>query len=252
MTSKVSLGSLLVLVAFCAASCYLRPASVPMPAVRHAAPAGDARGLVVFLPGLSDGPDDYVANGFVDLVHELRPDFDVLAVDAHFGYYRAMSVTDRLYEDHLASVRDRYDEIWLVGISMGGLGSSLFAARHEGLVDGVVLLAPYMGDPEVFGEVKEAGGLASWSPPDGWRDLSKRSKSGFYELWNWYRGYAAAPTRSPSMFIGYGSEDRLRVPNELLAEALPEDHVLVRPGGHKWVVWKPIFAELLPRALGGE
>ena len=77
-----------------------------------------------------------------DRPREFDPRLDVIAADAHFGYYRARSVVDRLHEDLIAPVADRYERVWLVGISMGGFGSALYAMEHPDVVDGVIMLAP--------------------------------------------------------------------------------------------------------------
>jgi pimeloyl-ACP methyl ester carboxylesterase len=99
---------------------------------------------------------------------------------------------------------------------MGGFGAVVYAAEHEELVDGLILLAPSLGPEDVIQEVADAGGLAAWSPPDGWR----------------------------------GIEDELSVPGGLLADVLPAEQKQISAGGHKFLVWRPILATLLPRALG--
>lgn len=230
--------------------CYFtKSASVPMPAVHHGATSTAADGLIVFLPGFGDGPDDYEENGFVKMVQAVSPRFDIIAADAHFGYYRAFSVVDRLHEDVIApAAKKGYHRIWLVGISMGGLGAASYAMEHEDLIEGAILLAPYMGDSDVVEEVSEAGGLSKWSPPelDAIEDEETRH---YYELWRWYKEYVEHPESQPKLFIGYGDEDRLRHPNELVASVLPKERSEVMEGGHKWRVWKPLFHKLIRRAL---
>ena len=70
-----------------------------------------------------------------------------------------------------------------------------------------------------------------------------------YELWTWFQRYAKEPRAKPTLFLGWGEQDPLDVPNSLVADVLPADRWLTRPGGHKWTVWKPLFAELAARAL---
>jgi len=51
------------------------------------------------------------------------------------------------------------------------------------------------------------------------------------------------------LFVAHGEDDRLRSGGRLVGSLLPAERYLVRPGGHKWSVWGPLFAELLPVAL---
>ena len=65
----------------------------------------DARGVVIFLPGLSDGPDDYVKYGFPEILRELAPGYDAIAPNAHIRYYRKRTVFARLEEDVIGPLR---------------------------------------------------------------------------------------------------------------------------------------------------
>lgn len=227
---------------------FFRTAEVPMPIVRHPAPAGDATGLVVLLPGLGDGPSHYERYGFVDRIHELRPDFDVIAADAHFGYYRDRTFLERLHEDVIGPIAGDYEQVWLVGISMGGFGAPVYTMAHPEHVDGLILLAPFMGSYDVIDEVVAAGGLWRWQPPEPDADGDDAEQK-FYELWRWYQRYATAPDDMPTLYIGRGFDDSLNWPNSLVARHLPPLQNRVIPGGHKWWTWKPLFDELAERAL---
>lgn len=239
----IAIGSLLL------GGCYLiQSASEPMPAQRFTADT-PAAGVIVLLPGFADGPQDYVENGFVEAVRSANPAFDVVAANAHFGYYRNYSVVERLHEDILGPASRRYDQIWLVGISMGGFGAAAYSMTHPGVVDGMILLAPYMGSPEVVDEVMSNGDLAGWQAPE-LKTIADKKERRFYELWQFYQEYALTPGRKPSLYIGFGDADRLRGPNAFVAGVLAPGRSLVMPGGHKWMVWQPLFAELVNRAIG--
>ena len=239
----------LVIVSLLLGGCYLmQSASEPMPAERFDS-GGQSSSLIVFLPGFADGPQDYVENGFIEAVRDANPAFDVVAANAHFGYYRNYSVIQRLHEDIIGPVSEGYDQIWLVGISMGGFGAAAYSMTYPRIVDGMILLAPYMGSPEVVGEVMSNGDLASWQAPD-LATIADPKERRFYELWQFYREYALSPGRKPSLYLGFGDADHLRGPNAFVAGVLPPERSLVLPGGHKWVVWQPLFTELVNRAIG--
>jgi pimeloyl-ACP methyl ester carboxylesterase len=226
---------------------FFRSASVPMPTVLHAAPAGEADRLVVLLPGLADAPEDFDTQGFVAAIHAVDPLADVIAADAHFGYYRTRTLPQRLHADVLAPLAGRYRETWFVGISMGGLGGSIYAEDHPGTITGLILLAPYLGEG-VLDTVRQAGGLARWTPTplDQVGDENERR---FHQLWAWYRGYLDEAPARPRLYLGYGAADDFAPGNAMLGAALPESQVLVLPGDHDWSVWRPLFETLVSRAL---
>ncbi|CAD7837542.1 MAG: hypothetical protein [Olavius algarvensis Gamma 3 endosymbiont] len=231
------------------AGCYLtQSASKPMPAQYFPAVA-PATAVIVLLPGFGDGPQHYLDYGFVKTVRQANPAFDVVAANAHFGYYRNYSVVERLHQDIIAPLQSRYDEIWLVGISMGGFGAAAYAMNNPDIVDGMILLAPFMGSADVVAEIDAAGGLARWAPPELSAIEDDRERR-FYELWRFYQAYARAPERKPSLYLGFGNEDHLRGPNSIVANVLLPERSLVLDGGHKWLVWQPLFTELVQRAIG--
>ncbi len=205
---------------------------------------GESRCLIVLLPGLGDAPEDYRANGFDAQLREAGVRAHVKAVDAHFGYYRDRVFVDRFAEDVLAPARARYDKVWLVGISLGGMGALSAAAASPERVDGLVLIAPFLGSGDVLDEIEEAGGLRRWSasaPPVEGRFWEGEPDDFFRAAWT----FAAKPERGDGskveMHLGYGRDDRFASTHALLASALPERSVRVAAGGHRWPVWKDLF-----------
>ena len=228
--------------------CYfMQSASQPIP-TQIVRLSEAASGLVVMLPGFGDGPQDFIDSGFVASVRDASSNLDVVAVNAHWGYYRDYTVVERLRQDVIQPALERYDHIWLVGISMGGFGAAAYAQTYPQHVEGLILLAPFMGSQEVVEQVLAAGALADWVSPDLTviEDVRERR---FFELWQFYQGYAAAPDREPRLYIGFGDQDHLRPPNQHVASVLDAQQSLMLAGGHKWTVWKPLFRELSERAF---
>lgn len=241
----------LLLVLLAAPACmFFRSTTAPMPFVFHPATAGTADTLVVLLPGFGDGPEDYAAHGVVDAVRAVNAHADVVAADAHFGYYKERSLIDRLHDDVIGPLAGRYQRVWLVGISMGGFGAMIYTMAHREQVHGLILMAPYMGTRDVITEVDIAGGLGNWVPPD-LSTIADEETRKYYEAWAWLQGYAKAPATMPQLFLGHGVDDSLHTPNAFVGRFLPDGHYLVRPGGHKWTVWQPMFGEFAGPALGG-
>lgn len=226
----------------------MRPAPTPMPAKFYAATEPGALGLVVFVPGMGDGPNRYEDKGFVEIVRRTHPRFDVVAADAHFGYYRDFRVLERLHIDVIAPIADRYEKIWIVGISIGGLVATSYAMEYGELVTGVIVLAPYLGGREIAEEVRAAGGLAAWTPPDIESEPGFRRRH-YYRLWSWLKRRTAPDDRLPRLLIGAGDEDPQRRASELVSPFLPALDYQTAPGGHEWRAWTPLFEALLERGL---
>lgn len=225
----------------------LRPATIPMRVVEHPIAQtadGDApQGLIVLFPGYGDRPEKFARKGFVDILEDRGVAFDVVALDAHFGYYRAQTVLDRVYEDVLRpAVESGVDEIWIVGISMGGAGVISTAERYDDIIDGVIAIAPYLGPSSLIDEIQSAGGLMAWEPGE-LEDVPSTRDQFFRRQWAWLQGYGTDEPR-PELRLGVGSKDRLFTPASMIAEVLPEEDWLMLQGGHNWRVWTPMFEHL--------
>lgn len=249
----------LVIASSALAGCYFtRSPSRPLPALefRRSSIARE-HCLVVFVPGFLDGPDTFMDQGLPSDVITRGAPCDSVAIDLHYRYYwetpsSGMGVANIVFEDILEPAVTRgYEEIWLVGISMGGLGALLTAERHPELVTGVILLAPFVGDESVVREIEAAGGPEAWRPPSGIDHAAWTQDNYTAHLWSWLRGYATDADSMPPLYIGWGDDDHLATADRLLASMQPADHVMTRPGAHNWATWRPLFQAFLDRARPG-
>jgi len=226
-----------------------RPMSVPLRTVSDLAPrAGGAPAdtLAILLPGAYDAPEDFLREGFVAAVRERRLPVDLQLVDAHLGYYGDRSVIDRLRQDIVLPARQAgYRRIWLVGISLGGFGALAYAMDHGNEVDGLFLLAPYLGTRGVQKEIAASGGLLRWHPGVAGGDDDDERR-----LWHWLaqRANGSAAGRPP-IWQGYGRDDRFAPGHRLLATALPTDNSQELPGGHDWTAWRALWDAFLERGI---
>lgn len=214
----------------------LPPVENPIPFVGDADKLAQGKTLIIMLPGMGDRAETFATQNFLDIGQ--GHNFDTLAIDAHFGYYRDESLVTRLHEDIVLPARERgYDTIWLLGISMGGYGSLLYTQAHPDNVDGLILLAPYLGGDEIISEVLAADDLQSWDPGgEGYPEHEVR-------VWRWLQQEMAEPGRKP-IILGYGNSDRLAGAYGPLLSALQSSHVYTRDGGHKWTTWKPLWSRI--------
>lgn len=220
-----------------------RPLTVPMRSIAvPAACAAPVDTLLVLLPGSYSLPEEFEREGFLDAVRAHGLAADLLLVDAHVGYYHQRSIVDRLQADVIAPARARgYRNIWLAGISIGGLGAMLYAEARPGEVDGLVLLAPYLGTQLVAKDIANAGGLAAWRAPPA--PVAQDLDAG---LWRWLQQQTGPATAIPPLWLGYGVDDRFATNAEQLRRALPATQVFTAPGGHDWPVWTDLWQRMLP------
>ncbi|MEO5732243.1 MAG: alpha/beta hydrolase [Rubrivivax sp.] len=253
-----------------------RTAVVPMPVLAPPGACSAAAGriapvLVVMLPGAYSLPPEFVDEGFVALLRQQGVDVDVQIVDSHLGYFSNGSALSRLRDDVIAPARARgYQQIWLVGISLGGYGSLAYAAVHGNDprvgIDGVVAIAPYLGGRRLLADIQDAGGPVAWAatkPPVVDDRVPSMAKGGASddagrEVWRWLVAHAAGDrTKALPVYLGFGTEDRLAEGHRLLAGVLPQSRVDRAPGGHDWPPWRDLWQQwlvrdLLPRAPAGD
>ena len=145
------------------------------------------RMLFVFLHGYGDPTSVFDEEGFIAAVRSRGLSVDMSSVDAHIGYYMNGTILTRLREDVIGPARAQgYDHIWLIGNSMGGFGSLLYAAEYPTEISGIVLLGPYLGERTIIRDIMHAGGILKWEPGEyylkNWGDAEKL-------IWSWLKDH---------------------------------------------------------------
>ena len=157
------------------------------------------RDLLVMLPPAKATAQDLLDHGFAAAVP-----IEVEAIDARADDYLDNDIGARLESEIM---RKRHARLWLMGISLGGWGCLSVARRRPAAIEGVILIAPFLGsrDPEPL----EAG--------------------------------------LPPVYLGFGDADRYAAPSRMLARGLPPERVVVLPGGHDWPTWLQLWRVLLAK-----
>lgn len=233
--SAVRLLSLLPTVVL--ASCFSLHMSESLDRFEYIDPERKNTTLIVFLPGIYDHAADFEREGLVKAVRDRGLHADMIAVEAHFGYYLSGNVVDHLRTEVIAPARDRgYRDIWLVGISLGGFGSLLFSKTYPEEVKGAFLISPFLGLP------------ASRMDPAEWLQ-SRQAQPGDEGLWEWLTEYSAEKKSTPALFLGYGEQDKFADASGRLSKYLAHDNVIHMPGTHDWPTWKALWERALDKNL---
>lgn len=217
--------------------------SRPIPTTLVAAPQ-KAQRLVVVLPGRGDDLGGLSSSGIAQAVQSAWPDADVVLTGLALGYYMQGQAERRLHDEVIAPARKRgYEEVWLVGASLGGMGALMYDRAHPNEVDGIVLMAPYLGEKPLLHEIAAAGGIAEWKPRPAPAVVDADNFQ--YELWRHLQTWSRHPDKAKNVWLAYGDRDRLREAMPLLVPLLRKEQVLVRDGGHAWSVWSPATNDIL-------
>lgn len=209
--------------------------------------AGPAERLVVVLPGRGDDLDKLSASGVAGVIQAQWPDADVELTGLTLGYYMRGNAEQRLHDDVVAPARRRgYREVWMVGVSMGGMGTLMYDRAYPREIDGMVLLAPYLGDKPLLEEIAAAGGPANWNPGPVPATVNRENFQ--RELWRHLQSWSRDPELATNVWLGYGDRDRLGDGFALLRPILREDQVSRYDGGHTWSVWTKAAGDIFSRA----
>ena len=230
----------MLLVPLFAAGCSLFN-KAPMDVLKYDHPKSGAKErLIVFMRGMGGNHRSFEKEGLVADICDRMPPFDVVAPNAHYGYYADRSLMRRMKEDVIDPAHAQgYKQIWLIGFSMGGLGALLYTIDHPEDVQGIYLVAPFLGYPSLLKEIEKAGGVSQWDP-----GTFNPHKQWQRMLWQWLKQNVAEHPHIP-IYLGYGRTDRYVEGQQLLAQILPSQRVFTVPGGHDYESFRSLWKMFL-------
>jgi pimeloyl-ACP methyl ester carboxylesterase len=195
---------------------------------------------MIWLPGAYQSAQDFLAAGFADAVRKRHLDLDLVFVDPEFAHLGDRTALGRLRTELVSPARAAGVSVWLGGISLGGLTALDYAASYPDGIDGLCLLAPYLGNRMLTAEIARAPGIAAWQPGELAETDEER------RIWRYIKGRG---TDSRPLYLGFGRGDRFSAAHALLAATLPADSVDVIDGGHEWPTWVHLWENFLDSRL---
>src|ERR1700722_159439 len=123
-----------------------------MRSISAPAAAAGAATRMVWLPGAYHAAEDFVTAGFAEAVQTRQAALDLIFVDLEMAHVGDRSALLRLRSDIVLPARAAGVSLWLGGISLGGLFALDYAASFPDELDGLCLLAPYLGNRILIGE----------------------------------------------------------------------------------------------------
>src|SRR4051812_43447570 len=106
------------------------------------------------LCGTYSEPEDLVRLGFPVAARERGIEADIVMAPVRAAWFADGSVVERIREAVVAPARAAgAQRIWLAGISLGGLATLSYAARHAHDIEGIVLISPYPSTRELLREM---------------------------------------------------------------------------------------------------
>ncbi len=220
-------------------------AGVPIPHTLVPAPVTATR-LVVVLPGRGDDLAAMQRTGMAQAIQAAWPDADVILTGLSYDYYMQGRAPERLHDEIIAPTRQKgYRQTWLVGASMGGMGTLMYDRAYPGQMSGLILLAPYLGARPLLQDIAAAGGVAPWQP--GPVPASVTADNFQQELWRHLKRWSREPGQAANVWLAYGDQDRFAQVMPLLEPLLPAANISRRSGGHDWGTWSPATRDILSR-----
>jgi pimeloyl-ACP methyl ester carboxylesterase len=202
---------------------------------------GKDRLLLVMLPGAGIAAEEFAAQGLVAAAQAGGRIVDVIAAEPDQGLYLEGAVAPVLEQSVIAPARAAgYRRLWLLGISLGGMGALSCAAACPEEIEGLILLAPFIGTHGTIAELTRDGGFMDWRPETSAATPPER------RILSWLQERLGGAS-GPQIWLGHATNDRFAAGHRLLAAALPETQTVLVEGGHDWAAWRAIFQALMAR-----
>jgi pimeloyl-ACP methyl ester carboxylesterase len=191
--------------------------------------------LVVLLHGLGGGAVNFQTYGTVEAIRSCQPAANIFGANSHFGYYRERNLIERMHVDIIQPARAAgIKRIWFLGVSMGGMGTLEYQSKHPEDIEGIILMAPYLGEWEELEAYIE-------DPLNN----NASSEPASVKVW---RNLDSSKSLQAMLTVAYGEDDSMNRQHRWLTSLLAEERVIAAPGAHRWTVWQKLWPKALQRS----
>ncbi len=199
--------------------------------------------LIVFLPGIIDTAETFKDEQIFTLARKAGITADMVAAGIYIKHLLKEKMIERLEADIFSHLKNKgYENIWLVGMSLGALNSLLFYQQHMNKICGVVMLSPYIADEELAHELRQAGSLRQWEPKSA--NNKKILKRKLVSLWKWLQQQQLKNDLN-NIYLGYGNRDKFILSISLLRKILNTNNIIEVEGIHDWVTARKVWRQQL-------
>lgn len=191
---------------------------------------------IILIPGAYQGSKDFIAAGFEAALRDSQLAIDLVLLDLEMEHLTDRSMLDELHGRLMPEARlAGCTQLWLGGISLGAFLALLYAERHPGDCDGLLLLAPYPGNRMILGDIEKFLHASEGQPEPA--ELAEERR-----VWRFLR---EPPPQSAQLWLGFGSADRYADAHRQMARSIPGTQVHEIPGVHDWPVWLRLWKQFL-------
>jgi len=196
---------------------------------------------VVLIPGAYQQPAQFLQAGFDQPLLERAQRVELILAMPQLAHLTDRSWLAALYDQIVAPARTQRDiPLWLGGVSLGAFMALRFAAQYPDSIDGLCLLAPYLGSRIIAAEIAAHTDISHWQAGALHEDDDER------RIWQYVANLRNRGTAT-RVFIGSGSSDRFADTQQVLVRALGSVPSTTRmiEGGHDWPVWRQLWEQFL-------
>lgn len=188
------------------------------------------------MPGLGDGANIFAQQNLIDALQKCNDSLNIVALDSHLGYFSNRTIITRLNTEVIAPAKAQgIDNIWVIGVSLGGLGSLLYSVNHPDDLTGLILLSPYLGEKEDLESLLKSSDLYNWQP---------KQTNDFQTLWFSLIELSRSEKLS-NIYMGTGNQDRYIAQQDQFSKLLNESNTIKIEGKHQWSTWNQLWNPLL-------
>lgn len=203
--------------------------------------------LIIFFPGLYDSAEKFKDEAFFSIARKEGITADMVSANVNVYHLVKEMMIERIEKDVFAHAKvTGYKNLWLVGVSLGGLNALLLNIKHEKDICGVVTLAPYVANTLLIKDLRDAKEIKNWKPDSDENKLVLEKRLQF--LWVWLKE-KSSNNKLNNIYLGYGKEDKYINAIELFENILDKNHVVTVKGGHTWETSQKIWQKQLSSRL---